>query len=543
EAASQDGGAGKAFIGLGRSIYSVVGEDLIHHALDEMADKLAREEANVASYFVVVGKDANLLRAEAVPILNSKAEFSGFIIIFFDITEQISTDAQTAVVLQNLVTSFRASLASVRSTIELILEYPDIDPDKLRQLRKIILKETVEMGRLIDQAAGAPGSDIQTTRWPLAPMSAADIVASLGEKARERLDVLIDIRENEDESLIKVDSYSLTMSMLYVIKQLKAVTGQDRFGCEFESSGRLLSIDLSWRGDPVKIETLRQWDKRNVDVEKEGISLSLKQVMRRHEAEIWSYASDVSKGVSCLRLFLPVMRTSDEVDFRNIMVLPESRPEFYDFDLFNQPGQNPTLDNRLLTELTYTVFDTETTGLDPRGGDEIISIAAIRIVNGRLLREELFDQLIDPRRSLPPESTKIHGIRPEMLEGQPLIADVLPRFQHFTEDTILVAHNAAFDMRMLQMKEETTGVRFINPVLDTLLLSAVVNPIHKDHNIEGMAGRFGVNVVGRHTALGDAITTGELLLKLLPLLAEKGVTSLKQAREASKKTYYARLKY
>ncbi len=176
-------------------------------------------------------------------------------------------------------------------------------------------------------------------------------------------------------------------------------------------------------------------------------------------------------------------------------------------------------------------------------GDEIISIGALRIVNGRLLREEFFDQLIDPRRPLPPESTAIHGITPDMLEGRPPVASVLPLFHRFAEDTILLAHNAAFDMRMLQVKESETGVRFINPVLDTLLLSAVVHPAQDEHNLEAIARRIGIGVVGRHTALGDAIVTGEMFLKLIPLLAEKGIRTLKEARLASEKTYYARLKY
>uniref|UniRef100_UPI0035597B60 3'-5' exonuclease n=1 Tax=Piscinibacter sp. TaxID=1903157 RepID=UPI0035597B60 len=170
---------------------------------------------------------------------------------------------------------------------------------------------------------------------------------------------------------------------------------------------------------------------------------------------------------------------------------------------------------------------------------------AVRIVNGRLLKQECFDQLVNPRRAVRKEAQQVHGISAQMLADQPGIEQVLPVFHRFAEDTVLVAHNAAFDMRFLQLKEAQTGVRFVQPVLDTLLLSALAHPGHPDaeHQLERIAARLGVNVIGRHTALGDAIVTGEVFLKLVPLLAERGIRTLKQAREASRKTMYAKVDY
>jgi DNA polymerase-3 subunit epsilon len=167
----------------------------------------------------------------------------------------------------------------------------------------------------------------------------------------------------------------------------------------------------------------------------------------------------------------------------------------------------------------------------------------VRIVNGKLLRQEGFEQLVDPGRDIPALSIPIHGIQPDMVRGQPMIDKVLPAFHAFAGETVLVAHNAAFDMRFLQMKEEQTGVRFDQPVLDTLLLSALVHPSQESHRLEAIAERFNVTIMGRHTAMGDAMVTAEVFLRLLPLLAEKGIHTLGQARDAAQKTYFARIKY
>ena len=130
-----------------------------------------------------------------------------------------------------------------------------------------------------------------------------------------------------------------------------------------------------------------------------------------------------------------------------------------------------------------------------------------------------------------------------MLRGQPVLDQVLPQFHEYCEDTVLVGHNAAFDMRFLQVKEAQTGIRFTQPVLDTLLLSQVLHPNQESHALEAIAERLGVAVVARHTALGDALVTGEVFLRMIPLLAAHGIRSLRDAREATEKALYAKVEY
>ncbi|BBF94108.1 3'-5' exonuclease [Blastochloris tepida] len=209
------------------------------------------------------------------------------------------------------------------------------------------------------------------------------------------------------------------------------------------------------------------------------------------------------------------------------------RPEFYDFDLF-RPART-TLPETPLRQIPFVVFDTETTGLNPDGGDELISIGAVRVVNGRLLTGETYAQLIDPGRPIPEASIKFHGITADMVAGQPPVNEVLPAFKTFVGDAVLVAYNIAFDMAFLAKREKEAGVAFDNPVLDALLLAAHVFPDQPDHSLSAMAHRLGVNVEGRHTALGDAIATAKLWVKLLVMLEARGLGTFGQAVEISQR--------
>ena len=105
---------------------------------------------------------------------------------------------------------------------------------------------------------------------------------------------------------------------------------------------------------------------------------------------------------------------------------------------------------------------------------------------------------------------RIHGITEDMARDKPPARIVLPQFKNFVGDGVLVAWNAAFDMRFLELKQDEAGVRFDNPVLDALLLSIYVSDDPINHSLMATAERLGVVVTGRHTALGDAMATAAI---------------------------------
>jgi len=154
-------------------------------------------------------------------------------------------------------------------------------------------------------------------------------------------------------------------------------------------------------------------------------------------------------------------------------------------------------------------IDLSLTGIHPSNGDEIVQIDATGIVAGEPRRQATFEQPVDLLRSVPTSGLAVLGLQPHMLRGRPTIDVVLPAAYRYAGDTVLVSHRAAFDMRFLQLKEAATGVRVEQPVLDRLLMSAVLHTQQKSYALESVVERLGVSVVGRHSALGDALVTAE----------------------------------
>ena len=536
---------GAELIGLGRSIYAVFDRKLVAHALESIRQRLARGANHPAAQFVTTTRGGQLLRAQMAPVRSGSeadAELSGFVLMLDNITRDFADESQRDRLLQQFAEGHRASLGNLQAALEM-LEYPDLDDATHERFLGVIRDEARGMAARVNELA-SHSTQRQKTRWPLEDMLGADLASA----AQRRIETLFDVRvaatEVDAAVWLRVDSYSLLQALAFLAGRLaedyEIKSFQLRLGLAPGVDGRA-QLDLLWIGQAMSTETVIGWETDAMKVGAEASALSIRDVVERHGGEFW-FERERVRQAAFFRFLLPLADERAELD-PGLFVRSDSRPEYYDFDLFKASEPAREWAERRLVDLDFTVFDTETTGLNPSEGDEIIQIGATRIVNGKLRRQECFEQLVDPQRPIPPASIPIHGIRPEMVAGQPTLREVLPTFHAFAHDSVLVAHNAAFDMRFLQLKEEATGVRFDQPVLDTLLLSAVVHPAQDSHGLEAIAERLDVPVMGRHTALGDAMVTAEVFLKLIPLLAEMGIHTLGQAREAAQKTYYARLSY
>lgn len=204
------------------------------------------------------------------------------------------------------------------------------------------------------------------------------------------------------------------------------------------------------------------------------------------------------------------------------------------------PARSQWLDTPL-SDLVFTVLDCETTGLHVAAGDRLVAVAAVR-VDGQVVRaDDTFDALVNPGRSIPAASTDIHGITAEMVAGSPPAPEVVARFAEFAHDSILVGHHLGFDLGFLTPAATRAGIELEPLTLDTMLLSAVLaDDANARNGLDAVCERLGITVYGRHTALGDALATAEVLVAMMPLLADRGIYTLAQARAASAATPLAK---
>lgn len=536
---SADDAAGADLIGLGRSLFNAIEREVLAHAIDHLHHRLREGDAAPIAEFVTASRGGRLLRGRmrAVGTASTTAEQPGFVLVLDDVRGDVNLGAERERLMRTLTEGTRASLASIRAAAEAVMHYPAMDLAQQRKFLDVIHDEAERLGSRLETSFPSDTSRL-SVEWPLATMLGSDLLGALKRNLEMRCQCAVSTDGGEEPLWLNADSFLLVEGLTDLLQRAQRTCGVTAVALRLAQSGSRIQLEVGWSGDALSVEQVLRLEQDVIAVPGHPRALSFNEIVARHGGEAW-YQREAD-GRSVFRLLLPAA----EVESHAVAADPAgSRPVFYDFDLFHQRGHTPEIDQRCLSELAYTVFDTETTGLQPSQGDEILAIAAVRVVNQRLLVGEAFDRLVNPRRPVPGASVRVHRLSREILEGEPGIETILPQFHRYCEHSVLVAHNAAFDMRFLQLKEQQVGLKFNHPVLDTMLLSAVVHPHQTDHSLEAIAARLGVSVIGRHTALGDAIVAGEIFLKLIGLLRQQGIVTFRQAHDAQQRTPLARLNY
>jgi DNA polymerase-3 subunit epsilon len=520
-------------LGLGRSLFGLLTGEPILQTLEllqqarQPVEKPGPQPAERASEqqthrFICATVDVGVLLETRLSIVREPSgAASGYVLSFADVGSQIENLALRDAILSETMVEWRRPLANLRAAAETLFGNPTLKNSDRAVFEEIISNEVenlndrfLEVSRRYERLTAGP--------WPMSDIHSLDLFRVVQKH----------LSENDGIELtlvglplwLQADSHSLILALEHLIRALAKHTGKSAFDIEALPGKNYRYVEVTWEGVAVPSAAIESW----LDEPLKGTIANRKarQILERHGSDLWSKPKD--DGAACLRLPLRLPERAQIVTAEP-PVAP--RPEYYDFDLFKIPDVVPA--DTPLKKLRYVVFDTETTGLRPSEGDELIAIGAVHIVNGRILTGETFERLINPGRPIPASSVRIHGITDDMVRDKPPARIVLPQFKNFVSDSVLVAWNVAFDMRFLELKQDEAGVRFNNPVLDALLLSIYVSNDTTNNSLLATAERLGVVATGRHTALGDAMATAAIWIKLLDLMEGRGIRTLGQAMKIS----------
>ncbi len=174
--------------------------------------------------------------------------------------------------------------------------------------------------------------------------------------------------------------------------------------------------------------------------------------------------------------------------------------------------------------MEFVVLDTETTGFDVNRGARLLEVTGVRIRDWRIVEEDFFDSLIDPGCIVPITITGLTGISNLTVKGMPPVEKVLRDFFRFVEDSILVIHNAPFDLSFLNHFGERCGLgRLSNTYIDTIEMSRSLFRRSRN-NLDILLARLGIVADSRHRALGDAMATARAFLAMSEKMGKESVT-------------------
>ncbi|MFN6926169.1 MAG: exonuclease domain-containing protein [Tabrizicola sp.] len=493
------GRAGGLGAGLDRKLFDYLHAAPLRHAYERL---LATGDPEAVSDLLCTTTAGARVLAGRMRLLGEGA--AGYVLTLRDITGEMAAEARQQAMLEGALDSLRRSSAALSTLVGVMPEGALPGP-----MQAALKDEVARLAQAVTRF-GAAREEGQADAAALPQTRASDLAEGL--VARLAGHGVVATSESAD-LILRCNGYEVITLLEGLARRLAdRAEGALHLAIEEEDTGA--TIRLSWAGPRVGVGELDGW--LALPLTDETPERPARAVLTAHATEIWPEALPGGRQALCL----PIRQARRAV----ARPKPIARKVVYDFDLLS-PARTDRLAEARLDRLTYVVFDSETTGLNPRQGDEIVQLAAVRIVNGRRVDGEVFDTLVNPGRPIPAVSTEVHGITDAMVADAPSVEEVVRRFHKFAEGAVLIAHNAPFDMEFLRRVEGRLGLTFDMPVLDTVLLSAVVYGQHETHSLDALTHRLGITIPeeARHTAIGDTLATADAFLKLMPMLAGRGL--------------------
>lgn len=467
--------------------------------------------------------NGKLLKGALSVVPGAAGELAGFLLVFRDLSTPTEEGERFEETLREMPRLLREPVGTSRSLVESLQRHKTMPEEKQQVFLAALSEEMERLGTRVTQMEEAAG-EVWKSRWPVIASNPRQLLEEALELTK---DIKVEIEPAEAlDPLVLVEPFSWVASLQCVLHWMarRGTAGSPIRAKLLVEDGTLVTsfkVAGTFSGALSELESM--------EVAPAGEEpLPLGEMVRKNQGELWIRSNG---GSFETRLALLQARMPSEV--RSIDGLIEGEPEFYDFDLFlpRPVIERGELLQTRLEDLDYVVFDTETTGLQLSQGDKVISISGVRIRRGKILGADIFHTLVNPGRPIPPESIVFHHIEDHMVVDAPWMNEVYPKFVEFAKGAILVAHNAAFDKKALDMAADEAGLPQVdNPFLDTLFLSYGIHEGVEGHSLDAIADRMGVPIVGRHTSLGDARATAQVFLGLLALLPSRGVITLADAK-------------
>ncbi|MEM1429059.1 MAG: exonuclease domain-containing protein [Pseudomonadota bacterium] len=468
--------------------------------------RLARDGAGAATDLLCsCAQSGEMLlgRMRMVDLPQNRGGASGYVLTLRDVTADLALHAGREALLEEVFDKVRRPAANLQTVLASGVAKDATGRAALLTEVEGLAASITDLGARYDAARGQ--------WWPMSEARSEELVDAMVAQAGQ---AGVRLTAETSPVTLRCDAYQLVSLVTHLAERL---VGRHNGGAlsllvEPDQSGALLS--LGWQGPVLAVSDLDRWLAEPLDV---GLGdITGRSVLAAHGSEAWPEVGRAGRSVLRIPLAAAFAATARK----------EERRAVYDFDLMDRAPSGALAQTRL-RDLTCVVFDTETTGLLPSSGDEICQIAALRMIGGRPIEGETFETLVDPGRPIPASATEVHHIADADVVGAPQIETAARRFHDFAKDAVLVAHNAPFDLEFLRRHEGGIGRRFDHPVLDTVLLSAVVFGQTEVHTLDAVSERLGIVIPpeARHTAMGDTIATAAALERLIPMLEAKGLAT------------------